>query len=64
MIYTHKSIKLNNYKYCYLSLTIQLNGSHLLTQLNVKTVPFQTIQISICHLFALSLNVKQFHLAH
>ena len=38
-----KSIKLNGSKYCYLSLTIQLN---------------------IYHLFAFSLNIKKFYLAH
>ncbi len=35
------------------------------TQLNVKTVQFQTIQFSISYLFALSLkHIKQFYLAH
>ena len=32
------------------------------TQLNRQTVLFQAIQLSISHLFALSLNVKQFFL--
>ena len=31
-------------------------------QLNDQTVLFQTIQYSVSHLFALSLNVKQFYL--
>ena len=35
------------FKYWYVSLTIQLNISHLFTLLNVKTVLFQTIQLSI-----------------
>ena len=46
------------FKYCYVSLTIQLNISHLFTQLNDQTVLFLTIQFNINHLFALSLNVK------
>ena len=36
--------------YCYVSLTIQLNISHLFTQLNNKTVLFLAIQFSISHL--------------
>ena len=47
--------------YCYISLAIQLN-SHLFIELNDKTVQFQTIQFSISHLFAHSLNVKLFYL--
>ena len=39
--------KLNDSEYGYVSLTIQLNTSHLFTQLNDKTVLFQTIQFSI-----------------
>ena len=31
MIYKHKSSKLNSSKYCYVSLTIQLNIRHLFT---------------------------------
>ena len=31
MIYKHKLTKLSGYKYCYVSLTIQLNISHLFT---------------------------------
>ena len=32
MIRKHKSTKLNSTKYCYVSLIIQLNTSHLFTQ--------------------------------
>ena len=46
------------FKYCYVSQTIQLNTSHMLTQLNDQTVPFLTIQFSISHLFAHSLNIE------
>ena len=35
--------------------------SFVYTQLNDQTVLFQAIQFSISHLFALSLNVKQFY---
>ena len=38
--------------------------SFVYTQLNDQTVLFQTIPCSISHLFALSLNVKQFCLTH
>ena len=38
--------------------------SFVYTQLNDQTVLFQTIQFSINHLFAFSLNVKQYYLAH
>ena len=62
-----KSTKLNRTKYCYVSLTIQSNISHV----NVKTELNQTIQFSISHLFAFNLNVKlhnlnirQFYLTH
>ena len=41
------STKLNSSKYCYLPQGIQLNISHLFTQLNDQTVLFQTIQFSI-----------------
>ena len=54
--------QLNGSNYCYVSLIIQLNNNHLFTQLNDQTVLFQTIQFSISHLFAFSLNVKQFYL--
>ena len=33
-------------------------------QLNNQTVLFQTIQFSISHLFALSLNINQFYLTY
>ena len=36
--------------------------SFVYTQLNDQTILFQAIQFIICHLFALSLNVKQFYL--
>ena len=54
MICRHKSTKLNTSKYCYVSLTIQLNISHLFEQLKDQTVLFQAIQFSISHLFASS----------
>ena len=38
--------------YCHVSLTIQLNISHLFTLLSVKTVLFQTIQFSIVTQFS------------
>ena len=41
------------------SLAIKLNISHLLTK-----VYDQSFQFSFSHLFALSLNVKQFYLTH
>ena len=53
---------LNGSKYCYVSLTIQLNINHLFTELNNQTVLFQTIQFTISHWFALSLSIKQFYL--
>ena len=34
------------------------------TQLNDKTVQFQTIQFSIIHLVALSLNLKQLYFSN
>ena len=60
MICKCKSIKLNSSKYCYVSQ----HQSFIYTQLNDQTVLFQTIHFSIHHLFALSLNVKQFYLTH
>ena len=36
--------------------------SFVYTQLNDQTVLFQTIQFSISHLFALSLDIQQFYL--
>ena len=60
MICKHKSTKLYSSNYCYVSLTIQLNISHLFTQLNDQTILFLTSQFSISHLYTLSLNIKQF----
>ena len=57
-------IQLNGCKYCYVSQTIQLNISNLLTQLNDQTVLFQTIQFSISHLLVYCLNFKEFYLTH
>ena len=42
--------------------TIQLNISHLFTQLNDQIVIFLTIQVNISYLFVHSLNVKPFYL--
>ena len=65
MICKYKSTKLNSSKYCYVSLTIQIkHQSFVFTQINNKIVLFQTIQLRISHLFALSLNVKQFYLTY
>ena len=47
-------------EYYWVLPTIQLNTGHLLTQ----TVLFLTVQFSISHLFAFSLNVKQFYSTH
>ena len=55
--------QLNGFKYCYVSLTIQLNISYY-THLNNQTVLFLAIQFSISYLFAHSYNVKQFYLTH
>ena len=38
--------------------------SFVYTQVNAETVLFQAIQLSISHLFAPSLNVKQFYLPY
>ena len=65
MICKHKTSKLNGSKYCYVTLTIQLNIKlFVYKQLNDQTVLFQVIQLSINHLFALSLKVKQYYLTH
>ena len=53
------SPQLNGSKYCYVSLLIQ-HQLFVCTQLNNQTVLFLTIQFSISHLFADSLNIKQF----
>ena len=39
-------------------------GPLVYTQLNDKSVLFQTIQFSMNYFFALNLNVKQFYLTH
>ena len=44
----------NDSKYCNVSQTIQLNISHLFTQLNSEIVLFLAIQLNISHLFARS----------
>ena len=64
MICTLKSAKINCSKYCNISLTIQLNMIYLFTQLNDQTVSFQIIQFRMSHLFAFSLDIKQFYLTH
>ena len=56
--------QLNRSKYCYVSLTIQLNNFFVYTQLNDQTVLFLTIRYGIHHVFAVGLNVKQFYLTH
>ena len=62
MIYKHKSTKSNSCKYCHVSLTIQLKHQLFIdTHLNDQTVLLQAIQLSNSHLFALSLNIKQFY---
>ena len=40
------STQLNGFKYCYELQTVQLNSSHLSTQLNDQTVLFLTNQFS------------------
>ena len=60
MIFKYKSNKLNCSKYCYVSLTIQLNNSHLFTHSSmIKQFYFK--QFSISHLFAHCLIVKQYY---
>ena len=49
-------MKLNGSKYCYVSLKSIKHQSFVYKHLNDQTVLFQTIQFSISHLFALSLN--------
>ena len=56
MICKRKSIKLNSSKYCNVSLTNQLNISHLLTHSwFIKQIFFKQLNLA-CHLFTLSLN--------
>ena len=51
-------------KYCYLTLIIQFNISHLFIHSNDQTVLFLTIQFNISYSFKLSLNVKLSYLTH
>ena len=53
--------QLDGFKYYDLTLKIQLNIYHLLTQLNDQTVLFQRSQFDTSNLFAHSLNIKQTH---
>ena len=48
---------MNGYQYCYASLTILKNISHLFEYTNLSVL-FLPIQFSISALFAHSLNVK------
>ena len=57
--YSFISTQLNYSKYCYVSLTIQLNMSFVNTHLNGQAVLFLTIQFNVSHLFAHRLNVQQ-----
>ena len=63
-----KLILLHTIKWFQVFLYITKNSakhqSFVYTQLNDQTVLFQTIQFSLSHLFALSLNVKPFYLTH
>ena len=55
--------KFNGSKYCYVSQNNSIKlQAFVYTQLNDQTVLFQTISIS--HLFAIIVNVKQFYLTH
>ena len=62
MICKPKSRKLNGSKYCY-NNSIK-HFSFIYRQLNDPIVLFLIIPFGISHLFALSLNVKQFYLTH
>ena len=63
-----KLILLHTVKWFQVLLCITNNSfkhqSFVYTQLNDQIVLFLTIQFSISHLFALSLNAKQFYLNH
>ena len=65
MICKHESTKLNSskYKLCITNNSIK-HQSFDYIQLDDQTVLFLTSQFGISHLFALSLNVKQFYLTH
>ena len=56
------SVKWYQVLLCFTNYSIR--HSFVYTQLNDQTVPFQIIQFSISHLFALSLNAKQCYLTH
>ena len=62
MIYKHKSIRFH-ILLCVTNNSIN-RQSFVYTQLNDRTVLFQTIQFSISHELELSLNVKDFYLTH
>ena len=57
--YSSLCTQLYGSKYCNNSIKLH---SFVLTQLNNQIVSFLTIQFSTSHLFAYSLNVKQFYL--
>ena len=48
--------QLNDFKYCFVTLTIQLNMSFVYTQINVQRVLFLTIRFNISHLYANTLS--------
>ena len=48
----------------YITNNLTEHRSFVYTELNDQTLLFLAIQFSISHLFALSLNVKQFYLTH
>ena len=57
-----QTLQLNGFKYCYVSLTIQLN-SFVYTQFNDQIVLFQTIQLSRS-IYLNGLNGKRYYLSH
>ena len=63
MICKHKSVKWFQVLLCITNNSMK-HPSFVYTQLNNQTVIFLTIQFSISHLFAHSLNVKQLYLTH
>ena len=60
--YSFVYTQLNGFKYCYVSVTIQLNNSHFLYTVKWSNSSISNNSISHSHLFAHSLNVKQFYL--
>ena len=60
MIYKHKSKKLKVFQVllCITNYSIKYQSS-VYTQVNDQRVGFQTIQLSINHLFSLNFNVKK-----